>query len=240
MPTYVITGARAGIGLEYIRQLSASHENTIIATVRDVNAPDMTDLNNILSSPDTKAQVHIIEGNLASPQSLASLPSRLPQGLKIDVLIQNAAILLPTARGEKASTVAVDSLNAHFTTNVIGPALLLQALVPLLTPGAIVANISSGVGSMELIVGGRVNAQYPAYSISKAALNMLTVHQAAELKGKAIVVCVDPGWVKTQMGGPGAMVEVADSARNVLRTLSALREEDTGKFMSNDGAPVPW
>ncbi|SPO06942.1 related to protoporphyrinogen oxidase [Cephalotrichum gorgonifer] len=240
MPTYVITGARAGIGLEYIRQLSTSPDNTIVALVRDVNAAGMTGLNNILSSSDTRAQVHILEGNLASPKSLASLPSRLPQGLKIDVLIQNAAILLPTARSEKASTVAAESLNAHFSTNVIGPALLLQALVPLLTPGAVVANISSGVGSMAWIVDGRVNAEYPAYSISKAALNMLTVHQAAELKGKAIVVCVDPGWVKTEMGGPGALVEAADSARNVLRTLSGLKEEDTGNFMFNDGTPEPW
>lgn len=136
--------------------------------------------------------------------------------------------------------MAVNSLNAHFETNVIGPALLLQALAPRLAMGAVVANITSGVGSMAMIMDGRVNAQYPAYSISKTALNMLTVHQAAELKGKAIVVCVDPGWVKTKMGGLGALMEAADSARNVLRTLSSLRDEDTGKFMSNDGTPVPW
>lgn len=239
MPAYVITGARAGIGLEYIRQLSTSRDNTVVAVVRDV-AADLTHLNNILASSATKAQVYVAEGNLASPESLASLPSRLPQGLKIDFLIQNGAILIEATRGEKASTVAVNSLNAHFETNVIGPVLLLQALAPLLATGAVVANITSGVGSMAMIMDGRVNAQYPAYSISKTALNMLTVHQAAELKGKAIVVCVDPGWVKTKMGGPGALMDAADSASNVLRTLSSLRDEDTGKFMSNDGTPVPW
>ncbi|KAH6973256.1 hypothetical protein EDB80DRAFT_742987 [Ilyonectria destructans] len=239
MPTYVITGARAGIGLEYIRQLSTSLQNTIVAVVRDITA-DLTDLNNLLAASDARAQVHIVEGNLASPESLGTLTSRLPQGLKVDVLIQNAAILLPVARTEAALSLTIGSMNAHFATNVIGPALLLQALAPLLAPGAVVANISSGVGSMTQISDGRVNAEYPAYSISKAALNMLTVHQAAELKGKAIVVCVAPGHVKTQMGGPAAKMEVADSASNVLRTLSTLKNKDTGKFLYYDGTSKPW
>lgn len=237
MPTYVITGARAGIGLGYVRQLSTSSDNTVVAVVRDITG-DLTDLNNVISSG--KAKVHVVEGNLASPESLASLPSRLPEGLKINVLIQNAAILLDSTRSDKPSTVSVEALNVHFTTNVIGPAMLFQALVPFLAPGAIVANISSGVGSMGWLWGGTVVTQYPAYSISKAALNMLTVHQASELKGKAIVVAVDPGWVKTKMGSVGAIMEVADSASTVLRTLSMLKEEDSGKLMCNDGTPQPW
>ncbi|SPN99490.1 related to protoporphyrinogen oxidase [Cephalotrichum gorgonifer] len=239
MRTYLITGTRSGIGLEYVRQLSTSPDTTVVAVVRDVTA-DLTDLKSIISSPDTRAQIQLVEGNLTSPESITSLPSQLPQGLKIDVLIQNAGILLPSARSETASTVAIDSLNTHFSTNVIGPALVFQALVPHLAPGAVVANITSGLGSLTWNVEGVIPPGNPAYSISKTALNMLTVHQAAELKGKAIVVCIDPGWVKTQMGGPGAMVETADCARNVLRTLSMLKDEDTGKLMSNDGAPEPW
>lgn len=76
MPAYVITGARAGIGLEYIRQLSTSRDNIVVAVVPDV-AADLTHLNNILASSATKAQVYVAEGNLASPESLSSLPSRL-------------------------------------------------------------------------------------------------------------------------------------------------------------------
>lgn len=107
MPTDIITGARAGIGLEYMRQLATSLNNIIIAINRDLNA-DMTDLDNILGSSNTKAQLHVLKGELTSPKSLQS---RLPQGLKIDMLIQNAAILLPTTRNEKASSVTINSFS---------------------------------------------------------------------------------------------------------------------------------
>lgn len=237
MPTFVITGARAGIGLEYVRQLSLDAANTIVALIRDA-AADLGSLDDIVLH--AKARILLTECDLSSPEAIETLPSRLPQGLTVDKIIQNAAVLLPGSHEETTMAMTPTAMKTHFATNVIGPAVLLQVLLPLLTPGAVVANITSGVGSMAMLSRGQIAAQIPAYSLSKAALNMLTVHQAQELKGKAVVVCIDPGHVKTQMGGPGAVMEVADSAKSVLATLGSLTEEDSGKFLLFNGTGLPW
>jgi len=72
-------------------------------------------------------------------------------------------------------------------------------------------------------------------------LNMVTVHQALELKGKGVVVvCMDPGWVKTDMGGEGAMVEQEDSVGGMSKCLQGLKEGDTAKFFDYSGTVVPW
>ncbi|KAL6410813.1 hypothetical protein AUP68_07245 [Ilyonectria robusta] len=156
------------------------------------------------------SDIVVIPGNLASPESPGALTSRLLQGLKVDVSIQNAAILLPVAGTEIALSVTI-------------------GLASLLVPGAVVVNIGSGVESMTQISDSRVTAEYPAYSIGKAALNMLTAHQAAKLKGKAIVVCVALSHVKTKIESLAAKMEVTDSASNVLRTFSTFNNKDTGK-----------
>jgi NAD(P)-dependent dehydrogenase (short-subunit alcohol dehydrogenase family) len=79
------------------------------------------------------------------------------------------------------------------------------------------------------------------YSISKAAQNMLTLHQARDLKRSHVtVICMDPGWVKTRMGGKGAMVEPDVSISGMLGVLGNLKREDSGKFYRFDGSQVPW
>jgi NAD(P)-dependent dehydrogenase (short-subunit alcohol dehydrogenase family) len=84
---------------------------------------------------------------------------------------------------------------------MIGPALIIQSLSPYLAPRAKIANISSGVGSKAMLSDERIPPHITSYSIRKAALNMLAVHQAYDLKNRATVICVDPGHIKTQIGG---------------------------------------
>jgi NAD(P)-dependent dehydrogenase (short-subunit alcohol dehydrogenase family) len=247
MPVYVVTGARMGIGLGYIRELSQSPSNTVFALVRSLSG-DLTDLRAVQAS--AKATVHILECDISSSASIAALPSRLittaaSPDLKIDVLINNAAIL--HSRPESALTLTPAALHSHIESNVLGPAQTLQHLLPLLSPTARVVNITSGIASMTMVGDGRINAEITPYSISKAALNMLTVHQARQLKvaegGKwkgVVVVCVDPGHVKTVMGGEGASVEVEDSARGVLGVVGGLKEGDSGKFFNFLGEECPW
>jgi NAD(P)-dependent dehydrogenase (short-subunit alcohol dehydrogenase family) len=106
-----------------------------------------------------------------------------------------------------------------------------------------VANISSGIGSLTMLSDGRIPAKAAPYSLSKAALNMLTVHQARQLREEGsgvVVVAIDPGHVKTEMGGPEAVVEVADSARGVLGVLAGLGEGDSGRFLAYDGVGLEW
>jgi NAD(P)-dependent dehydrogenase (short-subunit alcohol dehydrogenase family) len=262
MPVYVITGARTGIGLEYVRQVSrAQSDHTIFALVRTLDS-DLAALREVQSSvtnPETK--VHILECDISSAASIAALPERIlqvytttpgtpHQGTEsesetriINTLINNAATL--HSREETALSLTPSALHSHITSNVLGPALVLQALLPLLSPRARVANISSGIASMALVGDGSINAEITPYSISKAALNMLTVHQARQLRAmeaykEVVLVAVDPGHAKTEMGGPGAVVEVADSAKGVLKVLEGLRVGDSGRFLLYTGAELPW
>lgn len=239
MAVYVITGTRTGIGLEYVRQLAKSPSNTIFAVVRSVTA-DIAALEAVRR--DGPGKVHIVECDVSSEQSIGGLASKLSPALsadtKIDVIINNAALL--HSRQETSLTLSSEALFSHITTNTIGPAKVLQAVLPLLADGAVVANITSGIGSLAMLTDGRINAEITPYSISKTALNMLTVHQAKHLQGKAVVVCVDPGHVKTEMGGPNAVMEIQDSAQGVLKTLASLGKADTGKFLLYNGTELPW
>ncbi|KAL1837081.1 hypothetical protein VTJ49DRAFT_4309 [Mycothermus thermophilus] len=246
MPVYVVTGARTGIGLEYIRQLSQDAKNIVFALVRDLSS-DIAALSAIRDA--SRAKTYIIECDVSSESSVAALPARLraavddSSSLIINTLINNAAVL--HSREESALTLSTTALHSHITTNTLGPALVFRALYDagLLVPDAVVANISSGVGSLEMLSDGRIAAAITPYSISKAALNMLTVHQAKQLRAagsRIVVVAIDPGHVKTEMGGPDAVVEIPDSASGVLKVLAGLKEEDSGKFLLYTGAELDW
>ncbi|KAL2264238.1 hypothetical protein VTK26DRAFT_9014 [Humicola hyalothermophila] len=253
MPLYVITGCRTGIGLEYVRQLSRDASNTVVALVRSL-AADLSNLRAVQAQA-SPGRVHILECDVSSAASIAALPAAIRSTLNddshnpsptIDVLINNAGIL--HGHTETARSLTADSLHSHMATNVIGPALLFQALYPLFARGARVVNVSSGLGSLQLVWDGTIPPDATPYSISKTALNMLTVHQARqeaaadrEGAGKGlVVVCVDPGHAKTEMGGPNATTEVEDSAKGVLALVGRLGEGDNGKFFGFTGAEVPW
>lgn len=103
-------------------------------------------------------------------------------------------------------------------------------------------NLTSGLGSC-----GRGIVKCTSYAISKAALNMLSVHQAGDLAQKGVrVVCMDPGWVKTRMGGEGALIEAEESIGGMLRVVERVREGKDGgevgkaRFYTYDGSEVPW
>ena len=101
-------------------------------------------------------------------------------------------------------------------------------------------NMTSGLGSLAYN-RTKETVDCTTYSISKAALNMLTVHQASDLKGKGVVVvCVDPGWVKTDMGGPGAVLEKEESIGGMLKCLRGLKISDSGRFFACDGSEKAW
>ncbi|KAL2190565.1 NAD(P)-binding protein [Thermothelomyces heterothallicus CBS 203.75] len=241
MPVYCITGTNRGLGLEFVRQLARSSDNTIIAGVRSLASTDLSDLR-AAASPST----HILEcdtGSLASIHAFAKA-ARLALGedRKIDYLINNAAVNL--ASHQTSLNLGPDELQAQMAVNVIGPAKTLELFLDagLLSRDVRVLNMTSGLASLHL------TAQSPArkcagYSITKAALNMLTLHQAADLRSHlpgAVVVLADPGWAKTRLGGEGAVMEPSDSVAGVLKVLHGLRPEDSGSFFSHSGDKIPW
>lgn len=133
-----------------------------------------------------------------------------------------------------------DTFNAVVEVNATGPMLVTRHLLPLLRAGhdAMVVNISSQLGSIQLAPGMGTDT---AYCVSKAALNMLSVKSAAELREDGVgVVMVHPGWVQTDMGGPSASLTVDESGQAIVNTIDALSIADTGRFMRWDGSDHPW
>lgn len=245
MPTYVITGTNRGLGLEWVRQLSSIKENVVVAVVRSLTPPP-TDL--ITLKEGAKGAIHVLECDTGKTASIADFPQRLAavpglENVKIDVLINNAGI--NAVPDETSLDLDADDLAKHISVNVYGPAKLVVALLPHLKHGSVVVNLSSGLGSLTATRGPKDNAPPPAkctpYSISKAALNMLTVHQASGLKEKGIaVISIDPGWVKTRMGGEGAILEPEESISGMRKVLEKLDSSTTGRFYRYDGTELGW
>lgn len=103
-----------------------------------------------------------------------------------------------------------------------------------------VLNVSSDLASLAFSVE-KVQLDATAYAISKAGLNMLTVHQARHLRERGVwAVCVHPGWVPTDMGGGEALLKPEESAVGVLEVLHWVEEEDSGKYFSYTGDVLQW
>lgn len=247
MPTYVITGANRGIGLEFVRQLASEPKNTIITGVRTLPEP---------SSPlaalrdSAPAKIHILQCDTSSSTSISefssatasALASKSPSGgARVDYLLNNAGILDSTTNSLELDPA---DLGRHIQINVAGPAQLVAALRShsLLQHGSVVMNMSSGHGSIERTRTVRKGTGNTAYSISKAALNMLTAHQAMDLKSEGvIVISMAPGWTKTDMGGAGAFVEVEDTVKGMLGVIGGLKDiSQTAKFFAYTGEEYDW
>jgi len=164
--------------------------------------------------------------------------------VRLDFLVNNAAAQTGHAT---ALSITSEAFMEDMQGNVLGPALVAKAFLPLLersapnvpsgSPGRppVVLNMSSGLGSIGLKYG----AMKAIYSISKTAVNMLTYKQAAE-KPDIIWICLDPGWVKTDMGGPGAQLSVEESVNGIIKVLTSATLDDSGTFKDSSGKNLPW
>jgi NAD(P)-dependent dehydrogenase (short-subunit alcohol dehydrogenase family) len=169
--------------------------------------------------------------DVTDTESIGRLAAELE---RVDVLVNNAAILYDT--WNRAATVDLDVVREAMETNLYGAWAMSQALLPQLRRsghGRIV-NVSSEGGSLASMGGGT-----PAYGVSKAALNAFTRTLAGELRGDGILVnAVCPGWVATDMGGPGGR-PVEQGAASVVWAALLPDDGPTGGFF-RDGEPVPW
>lgn len=228
----IVTGANRGLGLEFVRQLLARGDRVIAGCRRPDRADALTRL-----AGEHPGRLQVLPLDVASPQGIEAFV-REAGGLAdgVDLLVNNAGILHP---GEGFGDLQAAALEDSFRTNAMGPFLLTQALAPLLAAGerARVVNLSSRLGAIAL-----KNAfQTPSYSISKAALNMVSVLLARALSASGvIVVAVSPGWVRTEMGGQDAEIAPEDAVAGLLRVADGLTVEDSGRFVDWTGAPIDW
>lgn len=178
--------------------------------------------------------IDILSIDVRSDDSVAAAAEEAAAKVRgLDVLVNNAGVF-PEDGNEQLEHLPLECFEEAFAVNVVGVARVTRVFLPLLGRAGHprVINITSLAGS----VSGKEDSRHYCYSVSKAALNMLTRAMAAELRPRGItVVAVTPGWVKTEMGGPRAPLAVEDSARSLASTIGRISHHDAGHFLDRDG-----
>ena len=227
----LVTGGNRGIGFESCRQLAKLGIRVIVGS-RDADKG----LGAAAELIAERLAVEARELDVASEESIEGCMDWVRRDLgRLDILVNNAGIMLEEedADAEQGIQIIRDTMQ----TNVYGPLLLSRLAIPIMKSrrrGRIV-NLSSGMGSLSEMGPG-----YVAYRMSKAGINVVTRVLAAETQGLGILVnSVDPGWVQTSMGGPGASRTVQKGAETAV-WLATLRDKGpTGGFF-RDRKPIPW
>ncbi len=230
MATVLVTGASRGLGLEFVKQLTAQGDE-VIATCRGECA--MSELDGLY---DTHENLSVMELEVTDDASIASLGRQL-EGRPIDVLINNAGIYGP--RGTPIGELEGEDWAKVLQVNCIAPILLSQTLLPSLRLGQArkLVFITSKMGS---IADNRGGGSY-AYRSSKSALNSAVKSLSVDLAGDGFVsILLHPGWVRTDMGGPNALIDAKTSVDGMLRVIDGAGEAESGGFFAYDGAAIPW
>jgi NAD(P)-dependent dehydrogenase (short-subunit alcohol dehydrogenase family) len=235
-PVIVVTGANRGIGFEICRQLAARGAQVVL-TARDRAAGEVA-VKKLAPSDCTAAaaRFHLLDVNDDTSAAALGEFVRTTFG-HLDVLVNNAGII---ADGDDSIlTVTPAAVQGTLATNTVAPLRLTQALLPLLRKsvrGGRVINVSSGAGELTDFDGSWA----PAYSLSKAALNLVTRMLAPALARDGIAVnAMCPGWVRTDMGGAGAPRDVAQGADTAVWLALDAPAKLTGKFF-RDRKEIAW
>ncbi|RDH30296.1 hypothetical protein BDQ94DRAFT_148811 [Aspergillus welwitschiae] len=252
MASYLITGASRGIGLAMARTLASKPANEV-SVIFAAARTQTDDLNRLVAQ--SFGRIHPVPMDVESKNSIQTAVATVEHALSgkgLDVLINNAGIM-PSTRGGIEN---MDNLDTVFHTNVSSAHMVTSAFLPLLKNGnqKKVINISTTLGSITMAPRFAL-FPVPAYKVSKAALNMLTVQYAQSFADQGFTfLAISPGWVKTDLGGDRADITAEQSVQGLLDIILPATQADNGKFFNirvpgwekaeglnqYDGAEVPW
>lgn len=227
----LITGISRGVGLETAR-LFLREGAQVLGVAKD---PQRLERASRELEPGD-GRLSVVQAELTAGDAPARIAAAVAERWgAVDVLFNNAAVQIDgSVQGILAASEA--TFDASLAINLVGPYRLCRALLPALLAGREprIVNVSSGAGNFESVR----TLGIPTYRLSKWALNGLTLCMAAELAGKVAVNAFDPGWVKTDLGGPNAPGSPTESARGALAIVT-LPFEASGKFWK-DGSEIPF
>jgi NAD(P)-dependent dehydrogenase (short-subunit alcohol dehydrogenase family) len=231
MTTTLITGANRGLGFEFTRQYLAEGHAVIAACRNPGTAHSLQQLER-----DARGALTLVEVDVADGASVQRAAARV-RSPAIDILVNCAGII-----GEHGQTIGsldyADWLQV-LEVNLLGPARMCEAFLERVAQSErrLIVTITSGMGSLaDNTSGGSV-----PYRTSKAAVNMLMRTAAIDLKSRGITcVVLNPGWVKTDMGGPSAKLSPEESVGAMRRLMARLGTADSGRFYNYNGREFPW
>jgi len=218
----LVIGASRGIGLEFVRQYRAANA-TVTATARSEDA--------LAALRELGAKA--LRLDVADAASASGLAWQI-DGTAFDLAVICAGVYGPSTSGLQPPTEA--DFDAVMHTNVLGPMRVIPQIAEYLAPGAKLIVLSSRMGA----IGPRVSNSGWLYRASKAAVNSVLKDASLALKGRATCVSFHPGWVRTDMGGSGADIDVSDSVAQMRRVIAGLAPADNGRFFDHDGTPIDW
>ena len=226
----LITGTNRGIGLEFVKHYLKNNEK-VIATCRNKNsAKDLLKLKN------TTSNLSLVELDVSNPNSINEFASKITNQ-PIDTFINNAGVFGP--RNNEFGNYNAKEWIEVFNINTIAPLLIMQKILKNLRLGKNkkLIFISSKVGSIEENTGGSMYI----YRSSKTALNQVIKSLSIDFKNENfITVALHPGWVKTDMGGPNALIDTKTSIKGMAEVIDSLVLKNSGRFYNYDGSSIPW
>lgn len=230
MATVLITGTNRGIGYKFVEKFLLRGDR-VLATCRNIEAAE-----ELRQLGAAHSGLEILELDVSSSQSLQNLPNLL-NGEAIDILLSNAGVYGPknTAFGDVDGPEWASVLQI----NAIAPLLLTQLIIDNLRKGKDkkLLYVTSKMGSIADNGGG---GSY-IYRSSKTALNSVVKSLSIDLAGEGFTAAVlHPGWVRTDMGGPNALIDTNTSVSGMMQVIEGLGVEQSGSFFNYDGSIIPW
>jgi len=228
MTTVLVTGANRGLGYEFVKQYS-ENKFDVFACCRNVN-----EAKKLKELAEISVNIKIYELDVGNVKTIKSLSQQL-KNEKIDVLINNAGIY----RSSTVGNINYDEWIESFKVNTIAPYQIVENFLEQIINSDLkkVVSITSKMGSIDDNTSG---GSY-IYRSSKTALNSMMRSLTHDLKNQGVAtLTLHPGWVRTDMGGPGGWINSIESVQGMIKQIDKLTIDDSGKYLDYAGKTINW
>ena len=228
MTTVLVTGANRGLGYEFVKQYS-ENKFDVFACCRNVN-----EAKKLKELAEISENIKIYELDVGNVKTIQNLSKQL-QNEKIDVLINNAGIY----RSSTIGNINYEEWIESFKVNTIAPYQIVENFLEQIINSDLkkIVSITSKMGSIDDNTSG---GSY-IYRSSKTALNSMMRSLTHDLKNQGVAtLTLHPGWVRTDMGGPGGWINSIESVQGMIKQIDKLTIDDSGKYLDYAGKTINW